>query len=164
MGPLMTLTVTQVVPRSGGPVKCPRGPCSECRGAREDNHHFGDPYLGFSANKWDHDAARAGISAWWECKHCSAWIECTGDEDDDWGGPDPNFAIAADVKSEGSEAAPFCDVCPGQGAHKFSCPNRGARQIVLPAREGEGGGFEVGAPDGVRLHPVDVLALQGKGG
>lgn len=66
--------------KSGGPLVCSR-PCSEC-GPRDPEtvklglaHHFGDSYLGFASDEPDHPAARAGLGAWYGCKHCDAWHE-----------------------------------------------------------------------------------------
>lgn len=43
--------------------------CSECDG----NHHWGEGGLSFAHNEPGHDAAQAGLDAWYQCKHCEAW-------------------------------------------------------------------------------------------
>lgn len=71
-------------PRCGGFSTCPR-PCGECRGSA---HHLSDAMMGFAEGEPEHEAAKAGAIAWWGCKHCDSWIECTGEEED---GPDPSI-------------------------------------------------------------------------
>ena len=66
--------------RTGGPEVCPR-PCQECHDG--DGHHFADPMIGFVDESPEHPAALAGCDSWWECKHCDAWREYTGEEDFD---------------------------------------------------------------------------------
>jgi len=66
-------------PRTGGPEKCPR-PCTECP---DRDHHFSDAMVEFAANEPDHEAAKLGAIAWYVCKHCDAWRECTNAEADD---------------------------------------------------------------------------------
>lgn len=67
-----------VKPTSGGPARCPTGPCDECAGP----HHFNDGYAAFADEDPDHPAAKAGHEAWWECKHCEAWKNEVADEID----------------------------------------------------------------------------------
>lgn len=62
-------------PRRGGPEKCPR-PCVECDGT----HHFSDSTIMDRFEDPEHEAARAEIEFWYQCKHCDAWEEIPDDE------------------------------------------------------------------------------------
>lgn len=73
--------------RRGGPEKCAH-PCIEC----DEGHHFADPMIDFAEDEPEHEAAKLGVEQWWQCKHCPAWREYTGDEDDE---PDPADEIEA---------------------------------------------------------------------
>ena len=63
--------ITGVYPRHGGPERCPTGTCSECVGP----HHFSEATLGNAEDEPHHPAACAGLTHWYECKHCEAWTE-----------------------------------------------------------------------------------------
>lgn len=69
----------KVVPRTGGDRRCP-SPCSECS---EGDHHFSDMMIEFADNRPNHEAAKAGVMVWYQCKHCDAWREFTDDDADD---------------------------------------------------------------------------------
>lgn len=58
-------------PRRGGPERCPH-PCTECQG---ECHHFSDTMSTMAYEESEHDAAKAGVEAWYDCKHCTAWLE-----------------------------------------------------------------------------------------
>ncbi len=69
--------------RRGGPRKCPR-PCGVCEGG--DHHSMDvcpnpddpdDEGLRHEAYK-DHD-----LLAWYDCKHCDAWVEDVDDAEDE---------------------------------------------------------------------------------
>ncbi len=63
--------------RRGGPTMCP-SPCSECT----SDHHFSDAMVDFAEELPEHEAAVAGIVAWFTCKHCEAWEEWHDGEDE----------------------------------------------------------------------------------
>lgn len=69
----MTALVQEL--KRGGPERCER-PCVECP---DGKHHFADPMIGFKVENPFHEAARAGVENWYECKHCPAWLECDPD-------------------------------------------------------------------------------------
>lgn len=74
--------------RSGGPNKCPTGPCSECTGP----HHFSTEAVEFAIDERDddepeHEAAKLGHESWCPCKHCPAWILWEDLADDDEAAP-----------------------------------------------------------------------------
>jgi len=64
--------------KGGGPDPCSR-PCVECPAG---DHHFVEPCIETALEEPEHEAAFAGVQVWWVCKHCDAWREWTGEEDE----------------------------------------------------------------------------------
>lgn len=65
-------------PARGGPEECPRR-CTECAG-EPGEHHFSEAMVENGHASPEHEAAKMGIEAWYECKHCDAWLEYGDDE------------------------------------------------------------------------------------
>lgn len=62
--------------RKGGPETCPVH-CGDC-GGEPGEHHFSEAMLEDAETSEDgaeHEAAKLGVEVWYECKHCTAWLE-----------------------------------------------------------------------------------------
>lgn len=106
-------------PRFGGAPTCPH-PCVECRGG----HHFSVALIRATEDEAEIEQ-RQGVSLWWQCKHCDAWIELTGEEED---GPDVSVFRPGELCGYRDDRYPTI-VCSLDKDHEgLHCPiHRGSR-------------------------------------
>lgn len=57
--------------------------CRRCVECVDESHHMSEVTFEMADTSPTHPAALLGVRIWMECRHCDAWLEWTGDDEDD---------------------------------------------------------------------------------
>ncbi len=101
------------------------GPCRRCIDCADDEHHWGDSYVGTADTQPEHPAALRA-DAWYECKHCPAWCLDLPDPPCWCGEPHPHYDTDHVDQTCGGSGMLRClcggDLCVCHNHDEIECP------------------------------------------